>query len=362
MLHQLGLQTSDLYGPKGFVGMTKAIEELRPKLAGLTADSQKAALIALFGKTNWELMGQIIEAGVPKFQAGTAAIGQMGTAHAAAAQQGKTLSDQWKLLVATLEDYAIKISGVLIPALTSMVQWVTNAVGWLNKHKTAAAELAGVIGGVLAIAIGSYFVSKVKSFVNGVQDMYNGVKALASFLKDTLSPQLLQTGDDSAAMAGKMETASTGGVAKLGGASKATAGEVTAVTGAEETNVTESAGIVTAMDAEAGGVAGIGAAAKTSLISMAPFLGALGGIAAMGGLFGKNAAGQGGTASGSIFSSNAEASAFYNSAAGSKFYGTTAALQAAQAAFNVQWLKTHPNAAALLLPAAGLLAATTRAW
>ena len=183
MLAQLGVNVFNAQGK--FIGMQSVIEQLRPKLVDLTGASQELALKALFGSGAWQVMGQIVGAGVPKFQAATTAANQLGTAHAAAVIQGKTLTDQWKLLQATVVDLGTKLGLQLVPALESVVKWLSDGVTWLEKHKAAAAALAVVISGVLGGAVANFAYVKAAAFVGGVQNMVTAMSGLATKILTT---------------------------------------------------------------------------------------------------------------------------------------------------------------------------------
>jgi hypothetical protein len=181
-LNEMGIQTSELYGPKGFLGMQNAIDVLRPKLEGLTADSQKNALLALFGTSAWQVMGQIVAGGAPKFQQATDAANKMGTAHKAAAEQAKTLAGEMKILVASLEDIATKLGEVLIPVLQQFGSALANTINWMEQHKAVAEALAAAIAGPLALAVGFFAEQKAVKFANSVKGMVGELQKLGSWI------------------------------------------------------------------------------------------------------------------------------------------------------------------------------------
>jgi TP901 family phage tail tape measure protein len=202
MLKELGVNVFDSQGK--FIGLSAVIGDLRPKLAGLTEQSQELALKALFGSGAWQIMGQIIGAGVPKFQAATDAASKLGTAHAAALIQEKQLQSQWLTLVHGMEDYAVKISQKVIPALQAMIQWIVGAVGWLDKHKAAAAALAVTIGAVLGGAVANFAYTKAVVFTTAIKGMVTQLGLLATKMLTTVG---IMGGAETEMVAGAEETA-----------------------------------------------------------------------------------------------------------------------------------------------------------
>lgn len=186
VLKALGLSAGSLYGANGkFIGIANAIALLEPRLASLTEKNRNFALAALFGKGAAQVLGQVVAEGAQKFDAASAAASRSGTAQQAARQHAHDLEEQWRTLIATLQDWAVKIGGVLVPAFTSLVKWITSATDWLGKHKAAAEALATVIGTVLSLAITSFVVSKMKLFIGAIKD---GFLALRSIV--TVAPEV----------------------------------------------------------------------------------------------------------------------------------------------------------------------------
>lgn len=170
-----------------FVGLTNVIGQLNTAFIGLTPQQKTYVEQTLFGAGAAKLMGQVVQDGIPAFQNATAAAGKLGTAHQAEQIHAKTLEDQWLTLIATLKNWATEIGTALIPALESMIKWVSDATTWLGKHKDAATALAIVIGGALSLAVTSFAVSKMKLFITAVSDGLGILKSLAGFIPTVIS-------------------------------------------------------------------------------------------------------------------------------------------------------------------------------
>jgi len=72
-----------------------------------------------------------------------------GQAQAAAS----TLAGKTEVLKARFEDMGIKLGTVLVPWLIKLVNGVSTATDWFQKHATATKILAGILGGLLVTAI-----------------------------------------------------------------------------------------------------------------------------------------------------------------------------------------------------------------
>jgi Phage tail lysozyme/Phage-related minor tail protein len=176
VLKDLGVNVFNAQGK--FIGMQGVIAELGPKIAALSPHMQDFALKTLFGSSAAQVMGQILEAGVPKFQQATDAATKLGTAHKAAEDQSKTLAKQFDILKATVEDLATKFGLVLIPAMTDAAHVGEEGIDWLEKHKAAAEALAIAVGTILGPAVALFAYQKMASFVSGIQKGYGAIKTL----------------------------------------------------------------------------------------------------------------------------------------------------------------------------------------
>jgi len=160
-LSRIGLEATslatDLRQPNGLL---VAMEDLKKHLedSGLSAVEQTQVLEQAFGggKTSGSILTMLEE--IDKLrskydQLGTSQSRVTGVQQAWADQQTQ-FKQKWDDLIATLEAAGVKLGNYLIPK-------IMDAVDWTKKHKEQAEILAGVIGGVLAVAIAAYTVNMI---------------------------------------------------------------------------------------------------------------------------------------------------------------------------------------------------------
>lgn len=117
-LAALGINVFDSQGK--FVGMGQVIQELVPKLSGMTDQQRLAAENTLFGKGAAESMNAVLTDGIDKWSKASAAVNAQGTAQAAAAANSGTLEGVFKKVTAAIQDYVV----VGVQALGHAADWV----------------------------------------------------------------------------------------------------------------------------------------------------------------------------------------------------------------------------------------------
>ncbi|HEY4452385.1 MAG TPA: phage tail tape measure protein [Solirubrobacteraceae bacterium] len=185
MAKELGVQIFNSSGK--FVGLKSIIEQLHPKLAGLTEQSQLQATKALFGASANRQMLSVIQQGPAAFAANTASVQRSGAAHEAAEKQAQTFSHQIDLLKATAIDLATKFGNILIPKLVALEKVLAEGIGWLEKHKEAAKALAIVIATVLGVAVSVFVEQKAVAFSKSIGTMLGDVGKLAEGIKSAVT-------------------------------------------------------------------------------------------------------------------------------------------------------------------------------
>lgn len=178
VLQALGVHVFDQQGK--FVGLQSVIEQLQPKLDGLSQKQQILAEQTLFGKGAAQIMGQVIAEGAPKFQQLTEATSKAGTAQQAAAAKMETLKGEGEMLAAAVKTLGGDFGLILTPEVKAAGVALGEGVQWLEKHKAAAEALGGVITGVLGLAVSVYAYTKAVAFVNATKEMISGVTTLAT--------------------------------------------------------------------------------------------------------------------------------------------------------------------------------------
>ncbi len=93
---------------------------------------------------------------------------------------GQTLAGQEDIADAKAHNLGTSFGQFLTPAILDAKKAVVDIVTWFEKHKTAAEALAGVIGGVLAVAVGAFAVNTGAKMVRSVQDAGKALSGMAS--------------------------------------------------------------------------------------------------------------------------------------------------------------------------------------
>lgn len=151
-LKTLGVNVFDAHGK--FVGMKGVLEQLTPKLAHMTDKQRLAAESALFGAGAAKALDSTVRAGAAGLGVASKAVDKHNAAEDAATAKSSTLKGQMKTLGAYVSNLTTTFGEKLIPV-------ITNVVGWLSKNTTAAAIIAGVIGGVLLAATIAWAVAMI---------------------------------------------------------------------------------------------------------------------------------------------------------------------------------------------------------
>lgn len=172
-----------------FVGLRSVIDQLHPAIGKLNPEAQLMAARILFGEKAAKQMLEVIHQGPAAFDQWTKKVGESGTASKAAGVEHETLAGKAKAARATLENTAASIGDKLIPALQKMADALKGGIEWLDKHKTAAKVLAGVITAVLGAAVIDFAVVKVAKFIGGLKAMVLAAEEAGPALAAVLGPE-----------------------------------------------------------------------------------------------------------------------------------------------------------------------------
>jgi TP901 family phage tail tape measure protein len=246
MAKELGIGIFDTSGK--FVGMRSIIEQLQPKLLGLTEQSQMQATKALFGASANKQLLDVVLKGPGAYEADVSAVTKANAAKEAATQRGKDLSEMFKHVKVVVEELALKFGEFLVPKLVALGNALSTSIGWLEKHKEAAKALAVVIATVLGTAVAVFATQKAIQFGQGVQSMIGSMGKLVTSISNGVSTIIGKFAAQNAAAADSAKA--------IGGSMAATATE----TQAAATKITYSTGQVDA--SFAGTSTAAGAAAK----------------------------------------------------------------------------------------------------
>jgi len=194
-LKTLGLNVFDSTGK--FVGMQSVIEQLAPRLAGLTEAQRLHTEQLLFGKTAALALDSTISAGLPGWQKATAAATAHGTASAAADKASSGLSGSMAKVSASLQDVGVKLGNFFLPILTTVMGWVAKAAqafayvlpGALNVLGTAFGILGKFLGPAIAFwtTLFKVWIAVIQTVVGVVINVVNAIKgpisSIAGFFK-----------------------------------------------------------------------------------------------------------------------------------------------------------------------------------
>ena len=154
-LVEFGMKQSTLQKDMETGGLNKALTDLQThfKKAGITATEEGGVITDMFGKKAGAgigvLMGQF-----DRFESKYPELNKGANNFASSWQTAShTLSQEWNDLKAGLEALAIKLGTALMPALSKVLGYIRQGVGWITAHKQAVAVLASVLGGLLVAAL-----------------------------------------------------------------------------------------------------------------------------------------------------------------------------------------------------------------
>ena len=183
---QKDMGVSFLNSKGGLDDLSTIFTELQPKLADMTATQAAATLKTLgFGSASVKL-AETIQAGPAALAKYTAQVSAAGSAHAAAGKNADTMEGSEKRLQSGVEDLLTSLGQKLTPALTGVMNAVTNVVTWFDKNKAATTALVGVVG-TLAVIMTAYAIKTAATAVataawsvaTGIASVATGVASVA---------------------------------------------------------------------------------------------------------------------------------------------------------------------------------------
>ena len=182
----------------------------------------------------------------------TAAAGDTKTVQGFA-EISKTFNFQLQQVKATAEALAVRLGDYLIPKIQELGRWLQSGITWLDKHRGAAADLAKVVGGVLATAVGITAVNALVKFEHAgasalrtVTSLVLKIHNLGQASKDSTGPTAGLAGatgkQGEAAGPAATNTGNLAGAEQRQGANAATAEGPTTTLGGEMATEGEEAG------------------------------------------------------------------------------------------------------------------------
>jgi len=162
-MRKLGIDVFDSSGK--FVGVRKAIQVYGKALKGLTTEQQAQTIETLFGSDASRAANIVLLGGTKAYDKMHKAVTKTGSAQKLSEAQTKGFKGSLEAFKSTVETLAITWGSKLLPAATSVMQFlsanlepaingvvgaVSDLVGWFDRHKTTTTILISVVGGLTA--------------------------------------------------------------------------------------------------------------------------------------------------------------------------------------------------------------------
>lgn len=170
----------NVYNSSGqFVGMSSVIGQLQPKLAGMTQAQQAVAEKALFGAAAGRTLNGTLLAGLPAWNAATAAATKAGTAHAAAAVATSGLGASFDKIKGAIANAGVTLGQYFLPIGATLMKWLATAAQAFAYILPGAMKVMGTAFGVLWTAFNIFItpfkleigiaITVIKAIVTAVQ-------------------------------------------------------------------------------------------------------------------------------------------------------------------------------------------------
>lgn len=164
----LGVSFQDQYG--NFIGTEGAINELKPKLAGLTSTQQQALIATITSTKAAAAWTGVIDGGSTALDKNIDAMAKSGSAQKAAGKATDTFSGAWAKVKAGVGDALTELGTKLAPTLTKMGQDLAAAVAWVTAHWPQISKVMGQVFTDVKKFIAP-FVTQIKGIVTILQGL-----------------------------------------------------------------------------------------------------------------------------------------------------------------------------------------------
>lgn len=185
---ELGLSFYDAQG--NMLPLNGIIEQLETNMAGLTQEQRNNALITLFGQESLSGMLALMERGPEELRALTESFEDCD---GAAAEMAETMLDNTKgsveEMMGSIETLAIRLQQVMAPAVTAVVQKITEFVNKLSSLSSETLQMIVTIAGVVA-ALGPLLliIGKLSSAIGSIISLVGGAGGLSAVLTALTGP------------------------------------------------------------------------------------------------------------------------------------------------------------------------------
>lgn len=176
-----------MYNANGsFVGMQSVIAQLSPKLAGMTQAQQALAEKALFGSSAGKTLSGTLLAGLPAWNAATAAATKAGTAHTAAATATSGLGASFQKIKGAIADAGVTLGQYFLPIGATLMKWLATAAQAFAFILPGALKVAGTAFGVLWTAF-NIFITPFKLEIGIAIDIIKAIVAAVQWVVSHVS-------------------------------------------------------------------------------------------------------------------------------------------------------------------------------
>lgn len=185
---ELGLSFYDAQG--NMLPLNGIIEQLETNMAGLTQEQRNNALVTLFGQESLSGMLALMERGPEELRALTESFEDCD---GAAAEMAETMLDNTKgsveEMMGSIETLAIRLQQVMAPAVTAVVQKITEFVNKLSSLSPETLQMIVTIAGVVA-ALGPVLliIGKLSSAIGSIIGLIGGAGGLSAIITALTGP------------------------------------------------------------------------------------------------------------------------------------------------------------------------------
>lgn len=149
-MEELGVSFYDAQG--NMLPLNQIISTLQDSFQGLTQEQRNNALVTLFGQESLSGMLALIQAGPEELVSLT---NELKNADGSAQEMADTMlnntSGAIEEMMGSLETLAIRLQQVLAPAITSIVQHITDFVNWLSQLDEGTLKVIATMAGFAAV-------------------------------------------------------------------------------------------------------------------------------------------------------------------------------------------------------------------
>lgn len=191
MLTKMGELGLSFYDARGnMLPLNGIIEQLETNMAGLTQEQRNNALVTLFGQESLSGMLALMERGPEELRALTESFEDCD---GAAAEMAETMLDNTKgsieEMMGSIETLAIRLQQVMAPAVTAVVQKITEFVNKLSSLSPETLQMIVTIAGVVA-ALGPVLliIGKLSSAIGSIISLIGGAGGLSAIITALTGP------------------------------------------------------------------------------------------------------------------------------------------------------------------------------